>query len=442
MFAPLFTSSGVSATIVGGTYSQDLRAGDYVRWDVSFLQDGNAVTTTNDPDGAPFVDGSVAELWIHEDPNGLFVDENTTESDLSPYFSFTIDGTGYLNMEIFPAFLYPNTVVLSDNTAYNAFHYFVDQNQNFTFFENEQNSTLIQDVTDNTFTATNVREISLENRTVTETFQFDVDTGMMQSFTHYEVFTNGTVIDAAIHRTEWTSDNGGDFIEGVSFSPLLNAGDTWSWDFVTMKDNGVPVTTSNGTGEPFTGSVVTINVVGEPENLNLTDENVDPHDFFQVILDGNTLNITETFNGVGDFAQFIFPVIYDNEGVQVNFFEFAASNSSIFGGDSTTDVTATISGNVFTLGLTESGSDWSSVTLATFDVDTGVMRTLHRTEINSGSDTFEMQLQRQDVDALPTSNTNTNTSSSASNGGLPLPAPGLIWILPALIAVPLIRRKF
>ena len=70
-----------------------------------------------------------------------------------------------------------------------------------------------------------------------------------------------------------------------------------------------------------------------------------------------------------------------------------------------------------------------------FDADTGVMRHLRQTEYENNVLISDFELQREDVSQ---NDGNTNSSSGA---GLPLPAPGFVWIIPALIAIPFIKRK-
>lgn len=449
----LYAQGGVAApTITGQTFSNDIRAGNHMRWEVTFTNDSQPVTTVGN-DGPPFVDGSVLNVWVNQDPYGTnFTDP--TQQLMEQYFSMSIDGNNTVNGDVLPGLVFPN-VYWVNGADYSAFHYTYDYGTLFPLFDTANSpdytiqyySFFTDNNGDHMFNATQEYHHS-DGRVNIDTFIYFEGSGVLQSYTHIEHYNDGTMLYAQVYLTNY--DQGDDFLRYAQFDSSLNPGDSFSWDVLQSKTNGSDVTTLGDNGPP-SGSVVRIDIVGQMENINFTQD-INPEDYFHVYLDGNQLPVNDTFKGPGDFVQFIFPYHFDfGNGTTLNFFEYASAHPTEVWSPGST---GSISNGVFTAHIIEfnqqSNANYTSTTDVSFNTTNGVMMHLHRTETSTDGSTSEIELLRQGVNAssfvsssssASETGSSSQSSSNSSGAGLPLPGFELYMILPALIAIPIIRMR-
>lgn len=446
LVSPLFTAAQTSEDIQVWTFSDQLYDGDYFIWEVSYKINGNPVTTPQ-PNGPAIVDGSEVRIDVHGDPTSLNVAENSsvptsTEADVANVFDYTIDGVTPADWELFLLFLFPNTIYYNDGTGGdngNAYSFIVANNENPMFETNSTQTNTLQ----NGYYSGSATVNKDGGRTIDESISADPDTGMLSYYSRSEV-NDTTSIEASVYISEYGTGGGfNDLFQYAHFSADLNVGDKFTWDFKTVVQDDKHITTATTTDEPIEGSTVVFEIIGEPENFDLQSSTANPGDYFKVTLDGNGLDIQETFSGVEDFTNFIFPVNFDfGNGTSYNFFEYAAGHQEEFWGTSVEGLSVTISNNVFTFQGTDSYVDdynndtYSYSTYISFDVDTGVMREWHETDTTNGVVNSETHVLRSGVAAAG------GGGDNSSGPGIPLPAPGYAIIFPALVAVPIIRRKF
>jgi hypothetical protein len=175
------------------------------------------------------------------------------------------------------------------------------------------------------------------------------------------------------------------------------------------------------------GTKMKVKILKPPSELDTSsfyeyeyDEDDILDDYFEISLDGNSSY--EYF--IIPLTILIFPVIMTLEdGSEVNFFEATVdgTTSELFGEEEeNVDRTVDINNNIFTIHDIDSGEDYEFDAKAKWAVDTGILHLYHVKEQGG----LEMKI----------------VLDTGSGLSIDLPVP-MFWILYALIALPILRKR-
>ncbi|MHA2504296.1 MAG: hypothetical protein ACXAE3_15675 [Candidatus Kariarchaeaceae archaeon] len=309
------------ATVSDWTYSRDLRQGDFFRWEVNMTWNGEPVTERMN-DGPPFIHDSFIEIEILQEPFGLYLTEGMTSEMFAPYFAYNLDGNTTIEPEVMPAALFPNTYIMSDGGEQNVFNFLIANNSYLPFFENEN---VTHEIVDNQYHASAYADYPDENRTASQWWNFEIDTGVLHWVSITESYTNGSVMEASIGLVEQRRSDGFPGVTGMTWSHRLRAGDYFRWE-VNFTRDGVPITEvgPDNDGPPFVhGSYLEVHVRQDPHGYMFQGDNSSALDqIFEFNLDGNMTMDPEIMPAL------IFPsIFYLEDGGEINAFDYFISNN-------------------------------------------------------------------------------------------------------------------
>ncbi|MCH8908689.1 MAG: hypothetical protein IH840_16505, partial [Candidatus Heimdallarchaeota archaeon] len=375
-------------------FSDNLRPGDFGEWRINYDGQGSLLNTTLDFGNnvtRTLVNSSTFRIEITGDVTSIDLNQNLTESDVDPLFDFYYNGESLPVMNDFTmTLLYPNTFTWPGLDPQNVFYWYRDNAAVFPLTNGT--GTIDQD----RFYSEGFTDHPEEFRRVSDSAEYDVETGALHWFNHYEEnYSNGDFFNV------WVNFESGNLMEDrffreLSFSPELNTGDFFSWEILKLREDNQPISPLT-LGEPGEGSIIEISVIKEPELLNLSDPDSDGDAFFALTIDNTMVRLNDTFDGVGDFAQFIFPVIRDfHNGTVHNVLQYLADHPQDL--DPGTNIYIQRGRAIFS----EDRSDdmFKVNTRIEWDLNTGVMQNLHSSEIYivNGSQAFELEIRNLEED--------------------------------------------
>ncbi|MHA2100594.1 MAG: hypothetical protein ACW99A_18115 [Candidatus Kariarchaeaceae archaeon] len=427
-------------------FSYQLNDGNRFEWKVRFYENDSAVTSLNpDPDGdtPPFVNDSKVELEIYSNIHSIDVNGIYNEGDLNAAFNLRIDGTSQPLMDNgtisqwLLIFLNP-TELLVPTGRENYFQFLIDNSETHFLL----NSTGVIDSARDSYWVNEIRDYSKptdsENRHVKEEAEYELSSGVLRYFNHYEEFYDDAkaivgTIDAQFFLVHSDGGDGDVEFEYSHFSDLLNTGDVFTWNVTKLSGSGDLVTTI---GE--VGSIMEIRMLSEPENFDFGDETADPDDVLKLTFDGVLADIDEVFE-FENFLNIIFPIYFDFENGTIidNFFIYIDENPGVINLDEGEVVDIDRDANTAYHQVTRTESDgYTKTEEVTWDLTTGVMISAYFKEvIPTGETVFEVEFQRIE------SGDPVNTDDEDSDAPSPLPGMTYIWALTALIAIPTLRRR-
>ena len=437
----LFMSTAHSSTNLEGAYwtwSDSIKSGDQYQWYVSYYVNGTPSTSGDNQSltvsgNIPFVDNSYFTIDVTDQPQAYNASAMTPEQ-YNATFALHYNDILLPSNEIVPIFLSPSVLEWNNGTSMNYFEYLNQTGQYPQIFaESSQGGTY--DIQDGIyhFTYTSNNQDSYNSWDM----HYDMETGLVQSFSFYSYdgTTDHQVIISLINQSENI-----DFTP-FSFSSDLHIGDTFIWDVLNYEANGTLVTQSNEDVPLVNGSEIKIEIVGNPANLNLTDENVNPEDYFAFSLDGVSYQIKDVFDGPTSFFQFIFPVIYTN-GTQQNYFDLVATGNQdfILGEDTiqtslSNDVFSATDANSNDYGAYSIQSQWNATTgvMQYYKVDSDFTYPNQAGVNVSESTHLEVQLRN-------TTPVQADNATSSIGLGISLPYANPIWFSIPVIAIPILRK--
>ncbi|MHA2253390.1 MAG: hypothetical protein ACXAD7_23740, partial [Candidatus Kariarchaeaceae archaeon] len=378
--------------------------------------------------------GTIMQIMVHSEPENYDMRDET--ASLNDAFELTLDGV-FTDIREFSEFTEFNNIIFpiyfdfENGTIIDNFFIYLDENPDIINLDEGE----IVDIERDSNTAYHEVTRTEEGVTKTEKVTWDLTTGVMISA--YFLETTPLGILSEVEFTGIGDDSDGDIDFKYShFSDLLDIRDTFRWN-VTKSRGSANILNMIGD----VGTIMQIMVLSEPENYDMRDETASLNDAFELTLDGVLTDIRE-FSEFTEFLNIIFPIYFDFENGTIidNFFIYLDENPGIINLDEGEIVDIEQDSNTAYHEVTRTEEGVTKTEKVTWDLTTGVMISAYFMETTPLGILSEVEFTGIDVEN-PTTSDVTSTDGSDNTPSNPLPGMTYIWVITALIAIPIIRKS-